>query len=130
MNFALDLQLASLLGAGKLLGGVWLATALLYTLYLAYCTLRVMHDSGRLAEMPRLAQWHCYAILGSAIGLDIAFNVTVGSLVFLESPELKTLRAATFTARCKKHLADSDWRGAIARWVCNGWLNPGEPGHC
>jgi hypothetical protein len=106
---------------------VYLATFLFYELFLSYCTKRQMLESGRLAAMPRLAQAHCWAGLYFAFGLDIVFNVTVGSVVFLELPELRRL---TFTARCSKWKEGTGRRSAIARWVCNGWLNPGEPGHC
>lgn len=102
----------------------------LYGLYLSYCTLRQMKDTGRLAKMPWLARVHCYALLGFTLALDIAFNIVIGTLLFLEFPDPSSVKSLTFTARCKKFLDDRGYRGAIARWVCEGWLNPGEPGHC
>ena len=112
------------------------ATAvLLYVLYLAYCTLRQMSRSGRLAQLPLVVRAHCTAILAVAVGVDIAFNVVFGSILFLELPEFRRL---TFTARCQKWLPYfpewnsglTRWRGAVAHWVCESWLNPAEPGHC
>lgn len=110
------------------------ATFGLYVLFLAYCTLWQMRATGRLAAMPVLARGHCYAILYFVLLWDVLFNILIGTLLFLELPELKRL---TFTARCQKHLNTEDaWKGKaryrylVAAWVCEGWLNPSEPGHC
>lgn len=103
------------------------AAVLLYVLFLAYCTLRTMRDTGRLAVLPRVVRWHCWGILGLALVVDVAFNVTVGTLLFLDLPELRRL---TFTMRCKKWMSRPGRRGDIARYVCESWLNPAEPGHC
>lgn len=105
----------------------YLAAWLLYALYLSYCTLRQMRDTGRLAAMPRIVRFHCWGILYAALALDIVFNIIVGTLVFMELPELRRL---TFTMRCKKWMTVEGRRGDIARWVCESWLNPAEPGHC
>lgn len=120
-------MIESLVAFTKLAAGLWLATLLLYNGFLSYCTLRQMRDSGRLGEMPKVAQAHCWGSLYFFLSLDVLFNITLGSMVFLESPEMKRL---TFTARCKKWMGHPSWRGKIAGWVCKGWLNPGEPGHC
>jgi hypothetical protein len=115
---------------------VYFATWLLYALYLSYCTLRQMRDTGRLAAMPKFVRFHCWGILYAALALDIAFNIVIGTILFLELPELRRL---TFTMRCKAWLdlglaPDSPrlyrWRGGVARYVCESWLNPAEPGHC
>ncbi len=102
-------------------------TAMLFTFYLSYCALNVAYKSGKLATTPLLVRAVCWSIFIVALTLDVLFNVTVGTLAFLELPELRRL---TFTMRCKKHMHDMGWRGDIARWVCHGWLNPFEDGHC
>lgn len=99
----------------------------LFALYLSYVTLRVARDNGKLASAPRIVQAVCWTILIVAFGLDIVFNLTVGTIAFLELP---SLHRPTFTMRCKKHMASMSWRGRLARWVCEGWLNPFEAGHC
>lgn len=111
------------------IASVYAAALVLYSLYLAYCTLRAMRDTGRLDRMPRFVRAHCWLILATALGLDIIFNFTVGTLVFLELP---TCMRPTFTQRCKKwmHRTDGGWRTRLAKWVCDSWLNPAEPGHC
>lgn len=99
----------------------------LYVFYLAYCTLHVARDNGKLAATPLLVRAVAWLILCIGYALDVLFNVTVGTLMFLELPNVRRL---TFTARCSAHLQTQGWRGDRARWVCFGWLNPFEAGHC
>lgn len=100
---------------------------LLFIFYLAYCAIWEARRLGRLAAAPLAVKAIVYSILAVGVVLDAAFNVTVGSALFLEPPNL---RRPLFTARCKAHLEDEGWRGRIARFVCDGWLNPFQPGHC
>lgn len=99
----------------------------LFVLYLAYVTLWVAKNNGRLAAAPLPVRFIAWSILGTAAVVDGLFNIVVGSLLFLEPPELHRLM---FTDRCKKWMNDPGWRGRIARWVCEGWLNPFEDHHC
>lgn len=103
------------------------ATYLLYVLYLAYCAVNRAKKDGKLEKTPRLVRAAAYLTVGIGFVLDVLFNITVGTVMFLESPEIRRL---TFTARCKKHLNEPGWRGDRARWACDGWLNPFEEGHC
>jgi hypothetical protein len=89
--------------------------------------LRVAHGNGKLAATPLLVRGVCWSIFGFALVLDVAFNFTVGTVLFLRLPKV---RRPTFTQRCKDHLEDEDFRGRMARFVCDGWLNPFEAGHC
>lgn len=41
--------------------------------------------------------------------LDVLFNATIGSALFLDIP-----RDLTFSERCSRHLFDGNWRGRIA----------------
>lgn len=137
MNFfevAIALYGPGVLAVLKVALTTYLLTVLLYAGYLAYCTANRLKDSGRLAELPWVVRGHMYAIVYVALILDILFNVIVGSLVFVEAPEIRRL---TFTARCKKwktYVGPATplvrWRIAVAVFVCDSWLNPGEPGHC
>jgi hypothetical protein len=99
----------------------------LYVFYLAYCTLRVARDNGKLAATPLVVRSVAWLILAIGYVLDVLFNVTFGSVMFWEWPHFRRL---LFTARCNSHLEASGRRGEIARWVCFGWLNPFEAGHC
>jgi hypothetical protein len=107
--------------------GALIGTVSLFALYLSYCTLRVANDNGKLRAAPTIVQLVCGVIFIVALALDVIFNVTVGTIVFFELPEIRRL---TFTMRCKKWMTDDGWRGRFARWVCDGWLNPFEAGHC
>jgi hypothetical protein len=109
--------LAALVSAGAATG--------LWALFLMYCALNASLKSGKLKQTPPPVRAMSYTLLGVMWVADLVFNVTVGSLVFLELP--KTLM---FTSRCSSHLKDEGWRGDLARWVCDGWLNPFEAGHC
>jgi hypothetical protein len=111
---------------GAVLGPIIL-TVMLFTLYLSYCALNAAYKSGKLASTPLPVRGVCWAIFIVALVLDVIFNITVGTLAFLELPELRRL---TFTMRCKKHMTATGYRGRLARWVCEGWLNPFEDGHC
>lgn len=64
--------------------------------------------------------------IGAVVGwlLDVAFNMTIGSLVYLELPH-----ELTFTSRCKRHKKRLDWRSDKAKWWCKQ-LNKFDPGHC
>lgn len=110
-----------------IVGKVFFVLVVFWGMYLAYVALHAAQRNGKLAAAPIYVRLLSYSIVAVMFVFDIVFNVTLGSLVFMELPSTKAL---TFTARCEIHLADQNWRGDIARWVCNGWLNPFEPGHC
>lgn len=96
-------------------------------MFLAYVALHAAQRNGKLAATPIYVRTLSYVIVGIMMVFDVVFNVILGSLIFFELPSTKAL---TFTARCELHLDDTNFRGSIARWVCNGWLNPFESGHC
>lgn len=58
--------------------------------------------------------------------MDIACNVTLASVIFLEAPHEMMV-----TQRLKRHIIfDSGWRNKLARWVCSVLLDPFDPtGH-
>ena len=100
----------------------------LFVFYLAYCAIWQAKKNGKLAAAPWPAKAALWSILIVAVVLDFVFNVTVGSLAFLEPPEV--FKRPLFTARCKKWMESPTWRGRLARWVCEGWLNPFQANHC
>jgi len=97
----------------------------LWVLYLAYCTLRVSEKNGKFAATPWPVKVFSYAALAAGWLLDAGFNIVIGTIAFVELPQ-----ELTFTDRCSRHMIESGWRGKIARWVCESWLNPMEAGHC
>lgn len=104
------------------------ATWLFYLLFLVYAAVDEARDAGR--AIPRLAKLLIYPAIAFGYLLDVAWNCTLGSLLFLEPPfaggghPLKW----TFTARLKRHRDRADWRGRQARWWAS-LLNPFDPGH-
>jgi hypothetical protein len=101
------------------------SAVVLWTLFLTYCALHASIKSGKFYATPWPVRAMSYLLLAVMGGVDAIFNITIGSAVFLELP-----KSWMFTTRCSSHLNDFDWRGDLARWVCNGWLNPFEEGHC
>lgn len=70
-----------------------------------------------------------YPVIIVGVTIDWVFNVTVGSLLFLEPPmEWKEL----FSGRCERHLHEQDWQGKQARFWCRNLLDPFDPDgqHC
>jgi hypothetical protein len=88
-------------------------------------TLHASIKNGKFYITPWPVRSISYALLFMMVGADAVFNLTIGSIVFLELP-----KSWMFTTRCSSHLEESGWRGDLARWICNGWLNPFEEGHC
>lgn len=99
-------------------------TYLLYIHFLAYVALWASKKSGGLDDLPIVAQGVAKFILCCAVVIDAIFNITVGSVIFLELP-----RCWMFTTRCSFHMYEQGYRGKLARWCCR-WLNPIQPGHC
>jgi hypothetical protein len=97
---------------------------LLYLHFLAYVAIYAAKKSGTLDQLPVPAKALAYFILICAYGIDVAFNMIIGTLIFLELPY-----TWTFTARCELYMYDDNWRGKLARWICK-WLNPIQTGHC
>lgn len=58
--------------------------------------------------------------------IDVAFDLVIGSIIFLELPNFK--RNYTFSQRCCVHFHDADWRGKVAG-VFSVPLNAIVPGH-
>ena len=61
----------------------------LFVFYLAYVALWVAHKNGKLGAAPLPVRAVAWSILAIAIVLDVVFNATVGSVAFLEPPELR-----------------------------------------
>lgn len=55
--------------------------------------------------------------------IDVVFNITAGTLLFLEVP-----RDLTFSQRCSRHLCDAGWRGKVANAFAVP-LNAIDPNH-
>ena len=65
---------------------------------------------------------------------DVAFNLTFGSLIFLQFPRLKLSfnnSEWTLTARLWRYIHDAKgWRFDVAYWVCKYLIEFWDAGHC
>jgi len=99
-------------------------TASTWIFYLAFMNLK--RNKDKIHPIIRNLFIPLYVI---ALLLDVLFNITVGSLMFLERP-----KEWLFTSRCERHKAESKgWRLRNATLTCAYMLNPFEPsidGHC
>lgn len=101
----------------------WLALAwfvLMGSFVLVMRAKRLLNEDGELSLF-----WLVNILPWAAVGLllDLAFNATAGSIMYLEVP-----REWLFTSRCKRHKDDAGWRGHVARWWARQ-LNQIDPGH-
>ena len=111
------------------LGEAIVIVAQAWGMFLMYCALNTARINGQLAKAPMYVRAISYGLLIVMAVVDVAFNLTIGSLLFLELPNIKG-KSYTFSSRCSDHYTDPGWRGRLSRWVCNDWLNPIAPGHC
>jgi len=61
---------------------------------------------------------------------DIIFNITYGTLMFLQLPELRRL---TLSARMSNIIVTEDkdsWRWKLAWWICHKLVEPWDRNHC
>jgi len=112
--------------------------------YLIYSAFKAAKDSGR--RIPRVSGILIFPVISAGFLIDVVYNATLGSLMFLELP-----RTWTLTERCSWHIADGlyakfadggygvdpdasrleRYRGSLARWLCTNLLDPFQSGgHC
>lgn len=104
-----------------------IAAISLWGFFLMYCAIMASRRSGKFYLAPWPVRLLSYMLLAVLVVADVAFNLTVGTLLFAELPNLYR---PTFTQRCSTHLDDTDWRGRLSTWICTGWLSPFEASHC
>jgi hypothetical protein len=107
---------------------IWGATATFFLLFLVFAACMEAKRAGR--TIPLFSK----VIIGPAILfgalLDVAWNYTLGSLLFLQFPDVDEpgFPAYTFTHRLQQQKGEFTWRGVIARWFAKQ-LNVFDPGH-
>lgn len=89
--------------------------------FLAIMSLKKARDAGQLTKT---AEIFAFPVLCVGYALDFMFNVA-SSVIFLEPP-----KEWLFTARVSRHIKQTGWRAALARWFCENLLNPFDAGHC
>lgn len=94
---------------------------LLWVLFLA-----VMALQWKWHELPTAIRVLAIPAVLAAVILDVLFNVTIGSVLFLEPPF-----QWTFSQRVGAYKMADSWRKPIAVWICANLLDPFEiGGHC
>lgn len=95
------------------------ALYVLWIFYLASMALIRARDAGNITR-PALVLG--YPIVGLAVAIDIALNLTVFTALFLELP-----RERMITHRLRRHIDDAGWRGRLARWFAHNLLDTFDP---
>jgi hypothetical protein len=96
-----------------------IAPIVLWTCYLAYTQIKAKWATLRL-------EVKVVGVVVVLIGftIDVAINWTVGLA-------LGVTRDLTLSQKCKRlRRDDMGWRGDVAAYLCENWLNPFESGHC
>lgn len=83
----------------------------------------IMHAKARRAELSIYWRVMLWPLATIGLVLDVAFNVTFGTLMFRELP-----RELLFTSRCKRHFHGRGRRQRLAAWWARQ-LNQFDPGH-
>lgn len=101
---------------------VFVSTFFTWGMYLS--VMNLMEEKEKLTLTTK-----CFAYPMAVIGLlaDFIYNITVGTIMFMELPKDWLL-----TMRLDRHLDDKSWRGDVARWACIQFLDPFAPNgrHC
>ena len=103
---------------------VIVATMLTWSWYLSVMHLKSARNRGVLTPAAKILGYP-WLVIGLLV--DVAFNVVIGSMVFVELP-----RELLFTTRVSRLNDRDDWRGRLARWFCSQLLDPFDPAgsHC
>lgn len=98
----------------------------LYVMWVLYVVITLIMPMAR--EIKRRSPFMYYTFTSLAYATrwyDIALNVFLFSLLFLDRP-----RERTITERMKRYLAGEGWRHKVADWVCKNMLEPIDCKHC
>lgn len=97
---------------------------LFWALYVLVMGLYRAHLDKRLGRTAKVLGFP-FVALGFA--MDVAANLTLAALVFLEIP-----REWLVTLRLQRHIRGKGWRRDLAHWICSKLLDPFDPTgkHC
>lgn len=96
-----------------------------YVLWLLF--LAVMALNWRWRALPKVVKGIALPAVLVSVALDVLFNITIGTLLFMELP-----REWTFSQRVGRYKRRIDWREPLATWICANLLDPFEVdgAHC
>jgi hypothetical protein len=105
------------------IGGIFMLFYVTWALYLS-----VMHLVSRRDALTTPAKAFAYPLIVVALVIDVIFNVTFGSVLFVDAP-----REWLFTHRLNRYVfapGKTTWRGRLAEWLCANLLDPFDPSGC
>lgn len=102
-------------------------TPIIYAYILWLLFLAVMALNWRWHALPKSVRAIALPAALTAVLLDFLFNITIGTLLFLDLP-----RQWTFSQRVGQYKRRIDWRAPLAEWICSNLLDPFEVdgAHC
>ena len=108
---------------------VWVVVILVSTwfswgIYLTIMHLKTLRDQNKLTPAAKVLGYPWVFIF---LFMDVAYNIVIGSIIFLELPH-----EWLFTARVSRLNDGDNWRGKLARYLCTQLLDPFDPAgkHC
>jgi len=108
---------------GTLWGAAGFTAAAAYVLWLFYLAAMNLRRAREAARLTRTALAFALPIIALAIVIDVLVNLTLATLVFLDSP-----REWTVSERLARYLVGpSVWRAEVALWVGAHLLDPFDP---
>jgi hypothetical protein len=94
----------------------------LWVFYLAVMNLKRARDNNALTKT---AYWLGMPIFLLGYAIDIAVNIFVLPIIFLELP-----RETLVTSRLKRLIKTTGWRSNLAKWFCKNLLDAFDPSGC
>lgn len=110
------------------LGIIWGSTVVFFLLFLVFAAYQGAVKAGRI--VPKFSKGVIAPVLLFGAILDVFWNYTVGSLLFLQFPKIDEsgFPSYTFTHRLIQLKKDQTWRGNLARFFAQQ-LNWADPDH-
>jgi hypothetical protein len=95
---------------------------LLWLFYLAIMNLKRAKDAGTMTPVALVLG---YGIAVPGLLIDIAVNITVGTVLFLDVPRLSRLTLSARMSWYYEH--DTGWRRSLSEWFARNLLNTYDP---
>ena len=96
----------------------------MYVLWIFFLAYASLHAAWALLPVTTRILGVPVVVIGFVV--DVAFNLTLGTVIFLELPH-----EATLSQRVSRLKRGVFWRASLATWICEALLDPFEArGHC
>lgn len=104
---------------------------LLWIFFIFAANMKDRYEDKPWTHVPK---WFATAFIAVFFACDIAYNVTFGTLLFLDKPNIRRL---TLTARMKDYIHSYSnstltrrYRKPLAVFICKYMVEPWDRGHC